>query len=693
MTTKIPNENKKHAVATNSDLFGTISYTKNINLDEEGYIKLSSRSVSLYSENDGTNTNLRVPTAFGRGNLFTGSVDYAITQSGQKGYWLTLLDSGNTLNVDVGTGVATLTTDSHGCWYQNLWHVTDATELYTKAGLGDSQTYTAKSASLTSGKVHFIEVFKNRNTLCITNGNGVKQLNSSYSAASIPQLTIPADFEAVAMQYSNNKMGIIAIPSDTTTGKNQNQEAYFFLWDGSTSDPEQGFPVGSDAIISLASYKGSWIILTRKGQIRFFTGGGWQDLVQLPFYYRKLIWGTSYTRTHLGDLMIVDGDKIYFNFNALFNAYGKNYEQYDQSHVGGIICYNPNIGIYNRYTPSISPVSILTVTSGNIDISTNIFTKTAGTIPTTGSPIKYISDKTSQIGGIKCPKIYYCIKLSSTTFALAETAELAGVGTKIDITSTGASNNYFMALQVYDFGQNYANQVGAIAELGEITPTHDHLIYGSELNDYNGTGNSVHLNITIPDFENRGYFVVSKITSGGIEDLQQKIYVKYKPLKTNDSIIVKCKKKESVGLPVSTPQSFSATTNQCIWTSDTSFYTTANLEDAKSAFDLGSELECEIIAGAGAGVMSKIATLTYGSGIYSITFDEVIPGAGSGRYSDVIIDRWQTLGTITSGNTDGFESFLIEGNSKDIKLKVELRGSETTIEELTLVNITNKKNE
>jgi hypothetical protein len=682
---KIP-ENGKYGIPNNSDLFGNIWYTKNINLNEDGYIKLSSRAVSLFSELDVAN--LRLPVAFGRGNLFQSpdSIDFAITQAGQKGYWLTLLETGNTLNVDVGVGVATLSVDSHGAWFQNLWHITDPTELYTKAGLADSQTYTARSASLTTGKVHWLEVFKNRNTICVTNGNTIKQFDSSYAASII--LTLPADFEAVAMSYSNNSMGIVTMFSDTTTGKNQNQEAYFFVWDGSSTSASSGIPVGSDKIISIVPYKGSWVILTREGQLRYYNGGGWQDLPALPFYYKDLIWGTSYTRDSYGDVMFVEGDLIYININGLFTANGSKYERVLTNNPGGIICYDPKIGIYQRYSPSISPANVITVTSANVNTSTNILTKTAGTLPSTGSPIKYIYDKSSLIGGLKTPVVYYCIQLSSTTFSLAETKEDALAGNAIDITSTGAANNYFLALEVYDYGQSFANTVGAITDTGTTDSQVDHLIFGSELNDYNSTGNSVHLNITSPDFPNRGYFVTPKILSSEVEDTAQKIFIKYRPLSATDKIILKYKNMDYVGLPVSTPQARTTAMNQCIWTGANSFYTTADLSDALTQFDNDVELECEIIAGAGAGSMTKITDITFGSGTYAVTLDEDIDGATSGRYCDIIIDSWNKIIEIDNTDPRNWREIILAEPSKWIKLKVELRGVETTIEEIQVINKT-----
>ncbi len=692
MNIKIPT-NGKITIPNNSDLFGNIWFTKNINLDEEGYMKLSSRVVSLASERD--ISNLRLPLAFGRKSVFSlpsRSTDFAMVQSAIKGYWVTITETGTTFNPDVGTGAPTFTEDSHGIWYKNLWHVTNDTDLFYKEGIEDVQTYVeitdGTPANLTSGKVHFLEQFRSKNAICVTNGNTVNLYteDGSHNYSLDVTVTLPADYEAVALSYSNTKMGIICLLSDTVSG--QNQDAFFFVWDGATTASAPGVPIGSDKAIAICAYKGSWVILTRTGQFKFYTGGGWQDIGALPLYYQKVLWGQSFNRDLLGDVMLVEGDLIYINVNALFNATGQKYQQYSQNNPGGILCYDPKVGIYHRYSPSISPVSLIKVAQADVNTTTDIMTITALTapfirssIPSTGSQVKYVSDRTNQIGGLTTPKVYYCIKHNATTFSLALTKADALAGNKIDLTSTGASNNYFLGLETYDYGATYTNKSGAMALMGQDTPMYDHLIFGAELNNYDDTGNYNHVNLTAPDFENRGYIVTAQINSPEILSKTEKLHVLYRPLKTNDKIIAKFKDKDILGLPVSTPQGRTAGVNQCNWTSTTTLTTTADLSDAKTAFDALSperELECEIIAGAGAGVLVKISNITESGGTYTVTLADAVDGTANGYKCDIIIDNWTVLGEITSTDTDGYKTFNPESSSTGIKYKVELRGTEVT---------------
>jgi len=682
--------NTRYTQLNTSDLTGDLWYSKNIDLSEEGYAKLSSRVVSLFNES--ITGNVRLPLAFGRGSEFAGSIDYAITQSGTKGYWLTLLPNSITLNIDVGTGVPTLTNDSHGIWYRNLWHVTDDTELYTKTSLADTATYTAKSASLTSGKAHPLEVFKNRDTICVGNGNTVKQFDNTYSASTT--LTLPTDYEVVDLAYSNYQMGVLTVLSDSAA--NQYQEAMFFVWDGTSTSATQGITIGSDAGIAVIPYAGSFVILNRLGELKFFTGGGWQLLATLPFFYKKLIWGLTSTfgsgfssaRNSLGDVMKVDGDNIYFNFNGLLNSYGSRQEQYSQNNPGGILCYNTDIGMYHKYSPSISPANLLTVTSANINTSDNSFTITGGTIPSTGSPVKYVYDKSNQIGGLSTATVYYCIKVTSSIFRLATTRQNALDNQAIDITSTGASNNYFLALEQYDFGQSISTRTGGMTFIGATSDIYDHILFGSECIDYASSNDYNHINISIPGFENRGYFVTSKIGTDNIEDSFTRLMVSYRPLKTGDSIIVKYRTEEVLGLPVSTPQAKTSTRNQCSWTNTTTFTTTADLSAALNAYTNNKDLECEIIGGLGAGCMSKITSITYSTGTYTVTIEDEVIGATSGTYCDVIIDNWTYSDTISStdSNTKNYKEIPVDTPSSWLQLKVELRGDGTSVRDIKILN-------
>lgn len=676
---RIPNDNKRFSITNSSDLFGNVWYTKNMNFDEEGYAKLSSRTFSFKSEKDDSNFNL--PISFGRANG-----EFHIVTADQA-FDLSILPNDFSITEDTNSNNPTLSFDSWGKWFNNKWHATTATKIWHTTG----GSWTDSGASVTSGFVHPLEVFRSKNSICVGNGNTVQILDTSY--ATTATLTIPADFEVIALAYSSFQMGVVTMMSDTAAG--QNQDAYFFVWDGAGSSASRGYPIGSDTIMSIVAYKSSWLILTRTGELKYFNGGGFDTLATLPFYNIQTTWGDSQNRETHGDVMFVEGDLVYINLGNDLSVFGKNGESYMTNYPAGIWCYDPKVGFYHRYSPSISTGYQVSCLSAGVNTTTNIITASSGTLPITGNPIKYINNASSLIGGLTIGKVYFIIRHTSTTFSLAETRQDAIDGNKIDLTASNDGN--FIALNVLDYGASKGDRTGGIGLVETRTDICDHLLFGVEIDDYNSTSDYQHLQLTTPFFENRGYLVSVKVASLAIEDSVKKLYLKHSPLDVNDKIIVKYKNKDILDLPTNTPQ-FVFSSN-CSWTSSTTFTTISNLSMVKTYLDSDTNNECEVevISGAGAGSMAQISSISENTGTYTVTLAEEIVGAESGNVCNVSIDNWKLLKTdandseISYNNTKGWEEFPLPENSNSSKwvmFKVELRGSETKIEELLIINKT-----
>ena len=672
---KIPTQEKRFSQPNNSDLFGNIWYTKNMNFDEEGYAKLSSRVFAFKSEEDDSNFNL--PLSFGRA---TG--EFHIVSADQP-FDLAFLDSGFSITEDTNTDNPSLAFDSWGVWWQNRWHAATATAVkYTTGG-----AWTDTGISITSGKVHAMEVFRNKNSLAIANGNTVKLVDTSYSTT--VTLTIPADYEIIGLRYNNGQMGVLCMLSDTAAS--QNQEAYFFTWDGSSTSAGIGIGVGSDTGMCICAYKSSWVILTRTGELKYWNGGGFEVLATLPFYYLQAVWGDSQNRETHGDVMWVEGDVIYINIGNDLGVFGKKGQMYLQNHIAGVLCYDPKVGLYHRYAPSVSFGYFIAVLTAGVNTTADIMTANSGTIPSTGNPIKYTDDAANAIGGLEVGKVYYVIKHTSTTFSLASTKANALNGVKVDLTD--AQDGKFLAIDVVDFGSNRAERTGGIGVVETVKNIANHLLFGTETYDYNSSSDYQFLNITSGGFENRGYIVSAKIIPDSVEQQIPVVYLKHRPMKRDDRIIVKIKENDIEGIPVGTPQ-YDGNDNQCSWTDNNTLTTTADLSDVKTFLDADASNECEIeiINGAGAGQMCQISSISEAGGTYTINLSEDIEGASSGRVCDILINNWKLLKTsndesyISSSNTRGWEEFPITTTSKHALFKIEFRGDETTLEEFTIIN-------
>lgn len=679
MTIKIP-QNNIFSIQPKSDLFGNIWYTKNMNFTEQGYAKLSSRAVSIVSKKDLSNFN--IPISFGRYGT-----DWDIVTA-DKPWLLSITGSAVTTQQDTVSGAPQLESQSTGTWWQNLWHVvkdnTSTVGLYAKSNL--ASTWADKSVSLTEGVAHPIEVFRSLNTLLLGNGNSIKQVDSSYSTSGLTQLTtLPSDYEIIGLSYSNYKVGIITKLSAAAI--NQNQEAYFFVWDAVSLHANQGFPVGSDSILGITPYKSSWIILTRKGQVLYWNGGGFETLFNLPYYYLSLILGNSLTRTSLGNVLQVEGDLIYLNVLNGFGAFGKRKETYIENFPSGLLCYDPNIGIYNRYSPSTSPLVMGTANQANVNITTGVITINSSVVPATGNQVMPLTNESNPIGGIIPGTAYWMIKVSPTSFKLATSKQNALDGVFVTLTSQGDTTSVFAFLTITDYGISLnKNFVGGIGLLDSNTQISQHMLFGGTYDDYASTNTYPAICLVVPEFRNHGYMVTSKMMADGMEDIEQVIYAKYRPLNSTDKIIIKCKYEEILDLPVTTPQI--PDLYVCNWTSDTVFTTQADISAAYTYLQTsGNELECEIINGAGAGSMAQISSILLSGSTYTVTLAESISGAAIGYYCNVLINNWKKLGEITSSDSMGYKQFPIAKHGKAVKFKVELRGVKVTIEELQIIKM------
>lgn len=672
---KTPDDTHAISIPQKSDLFGNIWYTKNIDLRIPGYIKLSSRIASLYSQKDDSNFSL--VNALGRNG--TGLFNLG-TQSNP--FIAQLQTTSVSITQDTVSNAPALVAGSRGRWWQNFWHETTATDIRFR---GVSIWSVKASGDLTSGNLHPLEIHRGRNTLCVGNGNTILQYNTSYVHNSITDLVLPIDYEVVDLCYSNDRIGIITRLNTTTA--NQNQNAYFFIWDGATPAVNNGFDVGSDQIVAIAPYATSFAILTRNGYLKLFTGGGFQTIAILPFFWRNLLWSDPETLQTIGKCMIIDGDYIYLNLPTSLNVQGKRQEKNISNYPGGVYCYDPAVGFYHMYAPSLSQGYFLTIASGNIDITNDIFTSVVATpIPATGNPIKYIFDQILQIGGLSFNTVYYIIRLDAQRFKLATTKANAIAGIAIDITSVGQSTNNFMAINTVDYGVSLTTGVqGAVSLMSEHRVIYDHMIFSGQLDDYNSSGLYAGLFLSMPGFVNIGQLVTTRRNSEYIEDTMQKVFVKFQPLADTDSIVIKEQTDQIYGFPIMTNQN----SVRCTWISSNSFTIASDLSLALSYFQTNptKSLEAEIVAGAGAGQTATITNITVNAGVYTVTLKESLDGVSIGYLCDSIIDNWTFVKSITNAIGTLYDEVVVGKNSKWCKIKVELRGVDVILEELQIITI------
>mgnify|MGYP001595892861 CR=1 FL=1 len=696
---KIPtDQNNRWTQPNNSDKFGSLWATKNINLDEEGYIKLSPRSILLADE---ATSNFGVPVNLHR----ISSGEYLIPTFSDAVFNVSISTTAFGNDENTGTGNPTLVAGSHSVFFGNLLYAsTDTGLLHRVLSTDHTVTWTAASgvSATTTGKRHYLCVFESRASLCITNGNTVVQYTSDFHATAPTHtasttLTIPSDFEIIGLAHNNERLGIITRLGSSTAG--QNKQAYFFVWNGSTTGATSGFGVGSDQCLGICPYKFSFAVLTRAGQLLYWNGGGFEVLANFPFYYSNQILGGGSTiflnNFSFGNNMEADGDIIYLNVPNTLDPFTRKSESIISNFPAGVWCFDPKIGLYHRYSGSISPKYVNSVTSGNVSVDNDNFTLSSGTIPATGNICRVTSGATGAVG-FKFNQDYFIIKSSSTVFKLAATKEKALAGVALDITTAPSDTTVFWMYDLLDYGTTLSKlRTAVVAQVGETLMTHSDIFIGGDYYNTSLTGKNS-LCVSVPHLENRGWFILPKIFSSQITDKNQKFFVKFRPLKSTDSIVIKYRNKDIEGLPTISFGS-GASAKAATWTSDDEFYSQQDLSEAKTYLDAGGELECEFIAGVGGGQAVQISSISTDDSItYSVILAESVIGAAATLKSEFIIQNWKVLRTVTSTDSDILDNTAIipiGGASKFSQFKVELRGSDVSIEEVGFINTTNQKAE
>lgn len=673
---RIPGQSQRWQQYNGSDKFGNISNSRNINLDRDGYIRLSPRTASLLSSKDEAAFNL--PTSFGR----RAGGDFEVVTI-ENPWEITINDIELDYDVDNDTGdddPPNFDIDSRGLWWENKWHVVDGGNpsiLMYKTMSNGNWTDTSVT-DLTNGVAHPLESFKSRRTLCIGNGNVVRQYTTAYAASTY--LTLPAEFEVIDMAYNNEIMAIVTKLADTTSSVTGiDGDAYFFVWDGSQTSVNRGYAIGTDMILSVEPYKSSFVCITRTGEYLYFNGGGFDRLSTLPIYHTNNTWGDSRNLEAIGDFLKTEGDVTYININNSREPGGGKEESYLAN--GGVQCFDPAAGLYHRYSPSISPAYRFAVTT---DPSSNVFT-TSGTIPSTGSQAKYIS-ATTALNGLIVGRVYYVIKLTATTFSLATSYENAIAGTEIDV-SGGSPNHIFVGIEHRDFGCTHMSRTGALSIAESPSQSLDHLIFGGEYYDYDSASVYEHVCFTIEGFENIGYIATPKVYSQNIKDSFQTLYIKHRQLSPGESITVKYKTCDIKGAPVSTPQTGAGFT----FMSPNILSTTADISEIYEWVNRGNEYhaEFEITSGWGAGEIHDIESIAFDDGTYSVVLKQPVRNAAKTYQCDAVLENWEVAEVQTDTDVDYFEA-KIDTKGTWVKYKIIMQGSDVIIEEILVENGTFK---
>lgn len=352
MKTIFPQTESKNWVQQNKgDLYPVLYSTRNINLEKRGYIGLS-RRMSYIKKDTG----------------LSGISPAIIGNSAQSQYKFI---SGTKI-FDVNYGFTTVAEDTNATTAGFIGHHSDLIVYngrvwYTPTNGGSSSiyiyyrstsstgAYSTLAPSLTLLDPHPMAVFTNKNLLCVAQANVIATINTSDTINSTA-LTLPAEYSILGMQYLNNKMYIATI-------KGTENKAMMFEWDGATAISSTGYEVGAKSILAMCVYQESIVILTSRGELLRFGGGGFTQIATLPFFQNKdysWYFNNSYTFNvqAFKNAMVVEDEYLYINLQntLIYN----NALTLKPEFLNGIYQYHKDFGLVHKFSPSQSTSASIT---------------------------------------------------------------------------------------------------------------------------------------------------------------------------------------------------------------------------------------------------------------------------------------------------------------------------------------------
>lgn len=654
----IPSGTKKQHLQDNrSDRSGTIYQSRNIDLDEEGYIKLSPATYAMMTtDNDADFDTVDAMFPCNTAIFLNSSQVF----SGTIGVSTLTNRTGNTNKPEPGT-------EEDVVYFNDTEVVSQGANIKYRSA---STTWTTVATTLSTSFPTVMCSWEAVGSLAVGNSNTVKFVNSSW-AVNGTVLTLPADYQVSGLA-SNGQFLFIA------TRSKSGAEAKLFVIDSIQAAVDQGYGCGAFEMFSLRVFKSSVVTLTSLGQLLRYNGGGFDELGSLPVYSTGVEWAdaTNNASVMSNRALTVDGDLVLANISS-FTQDGR--WQMLPGFLSGVWCYDDRNGsLYHKFSPSYTRVEVIDGSAVTVSTTNNNFTLTSGNLNnvSTGMPLAYNRGGSTTIPELRPARAYYLIKDSSTVFRMADTYSDAIAGTAVDISGTGSSSQKWSVFKTNDFGWGLFSSRMSIAVLNSKLYDSDYAgryAITAELGQKQAVNTQVTvLNGVCPFLPNRGYFVVPKWESEDIEDMQQKFYIKHVPLRADEKIRIKFKALDYAEFPTTSVQYDNTSNWVADWTDTDTFTTVADLSDVAA----GDEIE--IVAGVGSGHMAHVSSISSNAGTYTVNLDEAFPYAVSGDEFLFTADKWTYLDEITSSsptNDAGYFETSPNVSSKFIMYKVEMRGT------------------
>lgn len=670
MSIELPVTAGKWKVAHGRDGFADVISSRALDFSKMGDMALSAPPIALYTTNDDADF-LNTQAIVADENLY-----YIIT----TGNVFLLAPGTGAITEATTTGMPNLTVATDGVPFAGEILISADNTVYSF----NATTWTSRITSLTPSIPHPLCVFENRNTLCVGDGNVVRQYSTGYSEDTTNKLTIPSQYTITWMRWKQN---VLFIGTRNITGG----QAKIFIWNGSGSSAQQGYGIACDWAYSAADYLSSIAVLTSAGQILRFNGGGFDEITHFPVYETPYSWSTNAAISSTNGKcpnrgMVAQGDRLYMMIDGSIQTGTEGYPgHYLHNQPSGLWMYDPDVGLSHRSGVSCDRYNTLTVTS--VSDNTINFLSVAHDSQT-GDEVR--ASSVANITGLTTGRDYFVIKVSETSFKLAFSPADALAGRYITISGTPSGDTI----------QTNSMVLGSVANItpGAIAPftkTVTQRFLGSELfftaRSADANNIQTYSLMSFGTGRNVGHAITSKIHASAIQDAFNKLIVNLEKLYLDTDLVrLKIRNVDVFGLP--TPERYSDT-GLATWVTNQQFTINTLTKDFRSA-SVGDEID--IVEGAGAGYTAHITAIDDSSTTYVVDIDEVIPNVILGNTSEVVVDNWKKMSTditVEDENlTKGFAQRSPDSTRSEwSQFKVEYRGRSIPVNKIAVITAVDKE--
>lgn len=679
----IPNkQSKKYSLDLSTDLFGNLARVRNLDFTKPGYMSLARKAISLYTET--VDTDFETPIAI----LADDDDFYVITTEETYRFSASVSDitaEKLTDGTEPSNGFG-----SDGVFFNSELHATDSNSVHS---LSSGDVWTEDITGLSTSYPHPLCVSEHQQFLAVGNGNQVALYNDSYALQTT--LTVPSDHVVTWIRWRANLLWC-------GTRNISGGEGKVFLWNGSGTAAQAGYGVGSEWAYSGCVYdiESTIVVASASGQLLKFGGSGFVPLrddngkeMAFPIYHMNVNWGSSASVSNLlGKIasrgMEARGRRIYMNVDSSISRPNGGFPSYSPNFPGGLWVFDPSVGLYHK--AALDHVQFSRVAGSSV--SSDTVTLASAQVYETGDPVE-MTDQGGLTGDGSANEIYYAIKVSSTELKLAYTPQQALAGDNITITGNAASSEF--AFNVYEsVGAHYTQRMGGIHVIKGLTTARfigSEVIFGGDVKT--ATGTTIGSVCMLGMGKNVGSFVLPKIQASAVTDTFERLVSKFGDLNIpTRKIILKYRTKHRWGLPGR--QDFD--NGVATWVNSTSFTVNPKTFDMYSV-QVGDEIE--FLDGAAAGYTAHVASIVEDSATqWTVTIDEAMPDVTASDTSEIFIDNWTKLTTISTtadaaAAAEGLKKIAIggEGETKNkakwVQIKGELRGYTDIIETMDIEEV------